>query len=126
MYRPIILHSDPIWLNVTRQMIIRSHWITLLHSVEGSDNSSFSENSDFTDVLARCFYYRPQTKLRKGNVFTSVSRILSTGEGVHPLPGRHSPARQKPPYQAETLLLGIPLGRHPLPGRHPLGRYPSP
>ena len=49
-----------------------------------------------------CLYYRPQTKLRKGNVFTSVSRILSTGKGVsgrHPLDrlGRHPPGRQTPP-----------------------------
>ena len=31
----IILHTDPIWLNVSRQMIIKSHWITLLYPVEG-------------------------------------------------------------------------------------------
>ena len=46
-------------------------------------------------------FYRPQTKLRKGNVFTSVSRILSTGGCTLPL-GRHTPP-------AETPL----LGRHP-------------
>ena len=55
-----------------------------------------------------CLYYRPQTKLRKGNVFTSVSRILSTGKGVsgrHPLDrlGRHPPGRQTPPPRADIL-----------------------
>ena len=57
MYQTIVLHSDPIWLNVTRQMIIKLRWITLLHPVEGSENSSFSENSDFIEVLVRCVYF---------------------------------------------------------------------
>ena len=46
----------------------------------------------------RVNYYRPQTKLRKGNVFTSVCQQFCPREGsVHP------------------------LGRHPSLGRHPLG-----
>ena len=45
--------------------------------------------------------YRPQTKLRKGNVFTSVCHEFCPGGGVHlpgrhPLLGRHS-TRQKTP-----------------------------
>ena len=57
-------------------------------------------------------YYRPQTKLRKGNIFTSVCQEFCKlpGQTVrHPL-GRH--------------LLGryTHLDRHP-PGRHPLGRH---
>ena len=52
--------------------------------------------------------YRPQTKLRKGNVFTPVRHSAHTGGGVHP------------PRQTHT-----PLGRHSL-GRHPLSDTPPP
>ena len=54
--------------------------------------------------------YRPQTKLRKGNVLTSVCQeFCPWGEGsVHPLTDT---PRQIPP------------GRH-TPGRHPLSRHP--
>ena len=53
-----------------------------------------------------CDYYRPQTKLRKGNVFTPVCHSVHIG-GVHP------------------PLADTPLSRHP-PGRHPPGRHPCP
>ena len=84
--------------------------------------------------------YRPQTKLWKGNVFTSVSRILSTGGGVCQTPlgrppldrlGRHPPGqtRQPPPGQPKHTPLDR-LGRHPHSlGRHPpdrLGKHPLP
>ena len=50
--------------------------------------------------------YRLQTKLRKGNVFTSVCpRILSVGVVCQTQPpGQHTP-RQTPPWQADTPLL---------------------
>ena len=62
-------------------------------------------------------YYRPQTKLRKGNVFTNVCQEFCWwgGGGVWqtPPPGRHPLDR---------------LGRHPpgrhLPGQAPPGRHP--
>ena len=61
-------------------------------------------------VFIKLYLYRPQTKLQKGNVFTSVhvSRILSTGEGRR---GVHPPGSRHP--QADT-----PMGRHPATGRH--------
>ena len=73
-------------------------------------------------------YYRPQKKLRKGNVFTNTCQEFCPQDGGGCLPdtpldrlGRH------PPWQADTPWADIPLGRHPspghthtLPGRHPL------
>ena len=57
------------------------------------------------------FYYRPQTKLRKGNVFTPVCQSFCSW-GCLP-----SACWDTPPWQT-------PPGRHP-PGRHtPLGRHP--
>ena len=56
-------------------------------------------------------YYRPQTKLRKGNVFTSVCQEFCPQVGVS---ARHPPGR---------------LGRHPPtlpPGRHAPGQSPHP
>ena len=52
-----------------------------------------------------CYFYRPQTKLRKGNVFTSMCREFCPwgGGGVHPL------GRQPPPGQTTPT----PSGRHP-------------
>ena len=59
--------------------------------------------------------YHPQTKLRKGSVFTSVSQEFYQGRCTHPLAGRHPPG-QTPPS---------PAGRHPPMARHPLaGRQP--
>ena len=76
-------------------------------------------------------YYRPQTKLRKGNVFTSVCQeFCPQGRGCVcqtplPLAGRHSPG-QTPPRQADTPPTDTPLGRHPSPWQAdtPLGRHP--
>ena len=82
------------------------------------------------------FYCRLQTKLRKGNVFTSMrqefcpcqgggvcvcpqKQTLPMGRhpiGIHPL-GRHPPG-QTPPGKT-------PHGQTPL-DRHPLGRHPPP
>ena len=56
------------------------------------------------------FYYRPQTKLRKGNVFTPVCQSFCSQGGLL------------------QCMLGYttPLGRPPL-GRHiPLGKHPHP
>ena len=63
-------------------------------------------------------FYRPQTKLQKGNVFTSVCQELCPRRGG----GKCTP----PPPWANT-----PLGRHPPPGQTPpadgycSGRYTS-
>ena len=68
---------------------------------------------NYSDKLTKrfsCNYFWWLRKLRKGNVFTSVSRILSGG--------RCTPPRQTPPGQTP------PLGRHPPGQTHPLGRYP--
>ena len=63
------------------------------------------------------YFYRPQTKLRKGNVFTSVCQEFCP-QGLGCLPqcmlGYTHPPGQKPP-SGKTR----PLSRHP-PGRHPL------
>ena len=58
-------------------------------------------------------HYRPQTKLRKGNVFTSACQEFCPQEGGV------CQTRQAPPW-ADTLLLGR-LGRHP-PGHTPPGQ----
>ena len=64
--------------------------------------------------------YRPQTKLRKGNVFTSVCQeFCLQGGGVHP-PCRHAPPRpnmppgqKPPPRQTATAADGThPTGMH--------------
>ena len=68
------------------------------------------------------FNYRPQTMLRKGNLFTKVCQEFCPqggGGGVHPL-GRHPLAR----HPLGIHPLGRPPGRHP-PGRRPSGRHPS-
>ena len=73
-------------------------------------------------------FYRPQTKLLKGNVLTPVTSVCSRGgrctppgqtppKADIPPPGRHHPsadtsARQTP-HQADT----------PPPGKHPTGMY---
>ena len=86
----------------------------------------------------KSYYYRPQTKLLKGNVLhLSVSHSVHRGcllqcmlgymplgrqppppGQTHPTPGRHPP-RQTSPWT------DTPLGRHPL-GRHPLLDRPLP
>ena len=63
-------------------------------------------------------FYRPQTKLLKGNVFTPVTSVCSQGGGVHPRAdtpqGRHNPP---PPTD-------IPPQQTPPPGRHPTRQTP--
>ena len=56
-------------------------------------------------------YYHLQQYLRKGNVFTSVSRILSTGGRC--TPPRHTPPRQTPhPPPAIAADGAYPTGMH--------------
>ena len=56
--------------------------------------------------------YRPQKKLRKGNVFTPVCQsFCSQWEGVHPL-GRH-PNGQTPPRADTSQTVPAVDGRHP-------------
>ena len=60
--------------------------------------------------------YRPQTKLRKGNVFTSMCQELCPCWGdVHTHPG------QTPPW-TDTSLADITPGQTP----HPPGQNPPP
>ena len=63
--------------------------------------------------------YRPQTKLRKGIVFTSVCQEFCPQGGVPQCLLRYTPLlwAGTPPGQVP------PLGRHP-PGRHPRGQAP--
>ena len=61
-------------------------------------------------------FYRPQKKLRKGNIFTRVCQEFCPQGGVcqtPPVLGRHPPrqTRQTPPT---PLWADTPLGRHPL------------
>ena len=80
------------------------------------------------DVQHRNNFYRPQTKLLKGNVFTSVcQKFCPQGVCIPACTGTDSPPpqadtpRQTPCPRADTsgqtLLVRHPLGRHP-PGRH--------
>ena len=67
-------------------------------------------------------FYRPQTKLRKGNVFTSVCQdFCPQGEGKVYTPWADAPGQTPPCVDppGQTPL----LGRHP-PGRPPAGRHP--
>ena len=69
-------------------------------------------------------HYRLQTKLRKGNVFTSMCQEFCPGGQCLPqcMLGNTHPGRQPPgqtPSWADT-----PLGRHP-PGQTPLSRHPQ-
>ena len=81
------------------------------------------EKHDYTDigylrnplVLSR-FHYRPQTKLRKGNVFTPVCQsFCSRGGGISACTGQ-TPPRADTPAPGQTPP--TPPGRHP-PGRQP-------
>ena len=60
------------------------------------------------------YYYRPQTKLRQGNVFTRVCREFCPQRGVS---GRQPPG-QTPPGQTPPWTDTPCLGRHP-PGQTP-------
>ena len=68
-------------------------------------------------------YYRPQTKLQKGNVFTPVCHPVHRGEVYPPTqtPPRQTPSPgQTPPRQTPPLLGKHPPGRLPPPRRRPL------
>ena len=88
-------------------------FINLIRQIKCHENKLFSKKN--YDTLLYLFYvascYRPQTKLRKGNVFTPVSDCVH--RGVYTPPGRHPPP-------------GKPPGRHPSPrDSHCSGRYAS-
>ena len=71
-----------------------------------------------------CSFYGPQTKLRKGNVFTPVCQSFHSQGGV-PAPvhaGIHTPPGRHP--RADTPL-GRPLRQTP-PGQTPLRRADTP
>ena len=79
-------------------------------------------------------YYRPQTKLRKGNVFTSVCQEFCQQGGCvcqtpTPAPRQADTPPVDIPWQANTPPpTDTPLGRHPSPWQAdtPLGRHPLP
>ena len=60
-------------------------------------------------------YYRPLTKLRKGNVFTPVCQSFCSGGGCLPqcMLGCTTPPGQSPPGQTPPWAYH-PLGRHPI------------
>ena len=68
-------------------------------------------------------YYRPQTNLRKGNVFTSVCLEFCPQRGGVHSPGRH-PLDRHPQPRADTPTL--PGQTPPTLGRHSPGRHPPP
>ena len=94
--------------------------------------------SHFRDMFWGNSFYRPQIKLRKGNVLTSVCQeFCPQGADVHLL-GRHpqtdtappqappgqTPPRQTPPGQTPPWADTPPRQTPPI-GRHsPLGRHP--
>ena len=96
----------------TRSLNTDSHlWSLTLRTVT-EENSSLCINGSYLIRVIRQYsscYYRPQTKLRKDNVFTSVCQKFCPRGGVHP-PEQNPVGRH-------------PLGKHP-PGRHPLIRWP--
>ena len=74
------------------------------------NNAKFLKNGALNIILARknqIAFYRPQTKLRKGNVFIPVCDSVHRGE-VYTLLGRHPSHLDRHP-QADTHL-----GRPPL------------
>ena len=70
--------------------------------------------------------YRPRTKLRKDNVFTSVCQeFCPRGRCTHTLPADPLPARHRPLARQHTTP--TPLARHhnpPSPARNPHGQRP--
>ena len=92
---------------------------------------SFTQSRVFTMTRHRCkcdliwpkrSFYPPQTKFRKGNVFTSMCQEFCPQRkgGGHIPPRRHYPTPQTPPRPDTT-----PVGRQPPPGKTPLplGRH---
>ena len=77
------------------------------------------------------FYYRPQTKLRKGNVFTPVCQSFCSGGGCLPSAywvytplGRH-PTWADTPWADTTLEAHTPLLKHPPGSTTPPSRRPQ-
>ena len=82
-----------------------AHTITLFEKIAGLSGPLLHNN------------YRPQTKLREGNEFTSVCQsFCSRGEGDRHLCEQTPPPRQTSPWTDTP-------GRH-APGQTPLGRSP--
>ena len=76
-------------------------------------HNNFMMNAFPPAVFKRVVHYRPRTKLRKGNVFTSVCQEICAREGVCQTPPGQ--IRQTPTPRADTLS----TGRHPPPGQTP-------
>ena len=74
----------------------------------------------FRYQLYRRNHYSPQTKLPKGNVFTSVCPEFCPRRGEVYTPG-HAPPGQTPP-RADIPLGRPPPGRHISPGQTPPGQ----
>ena len=97
----------------------------ILKSILLRNASARSESREFNWLT----YYRLPTKLRKGNVFTSVCQEFCSRGEVYIPPGRHPLGRNYPSGQT------LPLGRHPpaadtpwtdTPWTHPPGRHNPP
>ena len=76
---------------------------------------------------SKTYYYHPQTKLQKGNVFTSVCQEFCPLGDVHPT-GQTTPRQTLPVQthpQADTPLVRHPPGRHPQADGYCSGRYAS-
>ena len=95
---------------------------------------SFTESNRYLreKISLDCNCYRPQTKLWKGNVFTSVCQEFYPREvysSMHwadtPNPQTDTPLADTPPGRHLLLWADTPLGRHPHPDGHCSGRYAS-
>ena len=84
----------------------------------------------FLTQLILSYYYHPQMKLRKGNVFTPVCQSFCSQ-------GRCTPPGTPPPWQTQPHWEDTPLGIHPQANIHPqadthpradtpLGRHTTP
>ena len=79
-------------------------------------------------IILLCYsIYRPQTKLRKGNVFTRVCQEFCLHRQTPPWQADTAPQKQTHPWQAVTpWQADTTLAGRPPPGRQTpfLGRYP--
>ena len=106
-----------------RNSLIMFYWCIVVTRWRLRPTRSYTQHTDI--VLFRfCFYYRPQTKLRKGNVFTPVCDSVHGGRGVRlkTTPGQtppgQTPARQTTPYADPSSKTAIAVD-----GTHPTGMH---
>ena len=81
---------------------------TLFNSISANPITRLIPYLDFGTL--NCNYYRPQTKLQKGNVFTSVCQEFCPQGGP---PGKQTPPSPPPPQQTAAVADDThPTGMH--------------